>query len=61
MEGFAVLRAAALAGVRAIEIRGISNRCGDRANGGWNFAAGIAGLEKIAAVFFERCAAITQA
>lgn len=60
MEGFAVLRAAARAGVDAIEIRGISNRCGDRARSGWSFSAGISGLEKIAAVFFERCAAITR-
>ena len=59
MEGFAALRAAARAGVPAIEIRGISNRCGERARGGWNFVAGMDGLERIAAVFFERCAAMT--
>ena len=59
MEGFAVLRAAERAGVPAIELRGISNRCGDRARSGWDFAAGMNGLERIAAVFFERCAAIT--
>ena len=47
MEGFAVLRAAEIAGVRAIEIRGISNRVGDRAKSGWNFAAGVEGLERI--------------
>lgn len=58
MEGFAALRAAARAGVRAIEIRGISNRCGNRASSGWNFQAGMSGLERIAAVFFERYAAI---
>jgi futalosine hydrolase len=40
MEGFAVLRAAQAAGVPAIEIRGVSNVVGDRANNGWNFAAG---------------------
>jgi futalosine hydrolase len=40
MEGFAVLRAARVAGVPAIEIRGISNLVGDRASNGWNFAAG---------------------
>lgn len=59
MEGFAALRAAERAGVAAIEIRGISNRCGERARSGWDFAAGISGLERIAAVFFERCAAMT--
>jgi futalosine hydrolase len=40
MEGFAVLRAAAAAGVRALEIRGISNIVGDRATSGWDFRAG---------------------
>ena len=40
MEGFSVLRAAAQAGVPAVGIRGISNIVGDRANNGWDFAAG---------------------
>ncbi|MBV9439325.1 MAG: futalosine hydrolase [Candidatus Eremiobacteraeota bacterium] len=40
MEGFAVLRAAATAGVPAIEIRGVSNIVGDRATNGWDFRAG---------------------
>jgi futalosine hydrolase len=40
MEGFAVLRAAALARVPAIEIRGISNYVGERAASQWNFDAG---------------------
>ncbi|MFZ0030821.1 MAG: hypothetical protein WAK84_02990 [Candidatus Cybelea sp.] len=53
MEGFAALRAAALAGVPAIELRGISNRCGDRERSGWNFTAGLAGLERIVNAFFE--------
>jgi futalosine hydrolase len=53
MEGFAALRAAELARVPAIQLRGISNRCGDRATSGWNFAAGIGGLARIVAVFFE--------
>jgi futalosine hydrolase len=53
MEGFAALRAAALAGVPAIELRGISNRCGDRKRSGWSFAAGIAGLERVVNAFFE--------
>jgi futalosine hydrolase len=47
MEGFAVLRAAEIAGVRAIEVRGISNRVGDRHKSGWDFAAGVAGLERV--------------
>ena len=53
MEGFAVLRAAARAGVRAIELRGISNRCGDRASSNWDFAAGVSGLRRIMDAFFE--------
>jgi futalosine hydrolase len=53
MEGFAALRAAGLAGVPAIELRGISNRCGDRERSGWSFSAGIAGLERIVNAFFE--------
>jgi futalosine hydrolase len=40
MEGFSVLRAAALAGVPALEVRGISNYVGDRARSEWNFDAG---------------------
>jgi futalosine hydrolase len=53
MEGFAALRAAELTGVPAIQIRGISNRCGDRETSGWDFAAGLAGLRKIARALFE--------
>jgi futalosine hydrolase len=47
MEGFAVLRAAQLAGVPALELRGISNIVGDRETSEWNFNAGIAGLRQI--------------
>ena len=47
MEGFAVLRAAEIAGVPAIEVRGISNLVCDRARSGWNFEAGVAGTEKV--------------
>lgn len=47
MEGFAVLRAAEIAGVKAIQVRGISNRVGDRARSRWDFAAGAAGLERV--------------
>jgi futalosine hydrolase len=53
MEGFAALRAAELAGVPAIQVRGISNRCGARESSGWDFAAGIAGLERITFALFE--------
>jgi futalosine hydrolase len=47
MEGFAVLRAAQLASIPAIEVRGISNIVGDRASSGWDFGAGIAGLRGV--------------
>ena len=40
MEGFSVLRAATLAKIPALEVRGISNFVGDRAASQWNFAAG---------------------
>ncbi len=53
MEGFATLRAAQRSGVRAIELRGISNRCGARESSGWNFAAGMAGLARIVNALFD--------
>ncbi len=53
MEGFAALRAAQRAGVPAIEVRGISNRCGDREASGWDFAAGVAGLQRVLDALFE--------
>lgn len=40
MEGFAVMRAATLAGVAALEVRGISNYVGERARSAWDFEAG---------------------
>lgn len=53
MEGFAVLRAAERAAVPAVEVRGISNRCGDRAASGWDFAAGVAGLRDVLEALLE--------
>lgn len=47
MEGFAVLRSAEIAGVPAIEVRGISNIVCERARSRWDFAAGAAGAEKV--------------
>ncbi|PZR58946.1 MAG: futalosine hydrolase [Candidatus Meridianibacter frigidus] len=47
MEGFAVLRAAEMAGVAAIEVRGISNFVTDRAESKWNFDEGARGLEGV--------------
>lgn len=51
MEGFSVLRAAELAGVPALEVRGISNYVGERSERAWDFRAGaratVAALETI--------------
>jgi futalosine hydrolase len=47
MEGFAVLRAAQLAGVPAVEVRGISNVVGDRGKSAWDFEAGLRGLRRV--------------
>jgi futalosine hydrolase len=47
MEGFAVLRAAEIAGVPAIEVRGISNIVCERSRSRWDFAAGVSGGEKV--------------
>jgi futalosine hydrolase len=47
MEGFAVLRTAAIAGVPAIELRGISNYAGARARSEWSFAVGVHGLARV--------------
>jgi futalosine hydrolase len=52
MEGFAVMRAAELAGVHTVEVRGISNRVGEPARSGWDFAAGVAGLQHVLAALF---------
>jgi futalosine hydrolase len=53
MEGFAVLRACELAGVPALEVRGISNVVGPPATSGWDFRAGaratVAALEAVLA------------
>jgi futalosine hydrolase len=40
MEGFSVLRAAAVARVPALQIRGVSNYVGSRAHAEWDFTAG---------------------
>lgn len=47
MEGFAVLRAAEIAGVPAVEVRGISNVVCERSRSRWDFAAGVRGAERI--------------
>lgn len=47
MEGFAVLRSAEIAGVPAVEVRGISNYVCERSRSQWDFAAGAAGAQKV--------------
>lgn len=47
MEGFAVLRSAEIAGVAAVEVRGISNIVCERKNSRWDFAAGVRGAETV--------------
>jgi len=60
MEGFAALRTAQRAGVPAIEVRGISNRCGAQESSAWDFAAGIAGLARVSNALFELCNGIND-
>ena len=52
MEGFAVMRAAQLAGVHTVEVRGISNRVGEPARSGWDFGAGVTGLQHVLNALF---------
>jgi nucleoside phosphorylase len=44
MEGFAVLRACALAGVPALELRAISNEVEEPDRAKWDFAGALAAL-----------------
>ena len=53
MEGFAALRACERARVPAIQVRGVSNRVGDRTRSRWDFAAGLAGLTRVAEAVIE--------
>jgi nucleoside phosphorylase len=45
MEGFAVLRACAIAGVPALELRAISNRLGEPDRARWHFDDALAALD----------------
>jgi len=46
MEGFGVLRAAALAGVPAVEVRAISNEIGEDDRARWDLEGGLTALER---------------
>ena len=56
MEGFSVFRAAEVAGVPAIGVRGISNYIGDRAASGWDFVAGARAAAATLDLVFARLA-----
>ena len=56
MEGFAVLRCAAVAGVPAIELRGISNVVGPRESSGWDFEAGARAVSALLDRFLDATA-----
>ena len=47
MEGFGVLRAAALAGVPAVEVRAVSNAIGENDRSRWDLAGGLTALEGV--------------
>lgn len=53
MEGFSVLRSAAVAGIPALELRGISNIVGPRAQGGWDFDAGARAVTQLLDRFLD--------
>jgi nucleoside phosphorylase len=46
MEGFGVLRAAALAGVPAVEVRAVSNEIGEEDRARWDVRAALGALER---------------
>ncbi len=46
MEGFGVLRAAALAGAAAVEVRAVSNEIGEDDRARWDLDGGLAALER---------------
>ncbi len=61
MEGFGVLRAAALAGVPAVEIRSISNEIGDPDRSRWQIAAAIDALSRVTPALIAQISAALRA
>ncbi len=57
MEGFAVLRAAALAGVPAIEVRVIANAIEEADRAKWQFAEAFAAVRAITPALVQELAA----
>jgi futalosine hydrolase len=60
MEGFGVLRAAALAGVPAVEIRAISNELGDPDRGSWRIADAVAAISVVLPALVDELRAIVS-
>ena len=56
MEGFAVLRAAALAGVPAIEVRAVANEVEEPDRGRWHIDDALAALERATRVLLAELA-----
>jgi futalosine hydrolase len=60
MEGFGVLRAAALAGVPALEVRAISNEIGEPDRALWQIAEAIGSLSAATPALLEALAAAVR-
>jgi futalosine hydrolase len=58
MEGFGVLRAAALAGVPAVEVRAISNEIGEPDRGRWQIAQAIDALSRETPALIARISSV---
>jgi futalosine hydrolase len=61
MEGFGVLRAAALAGVPAVEVRAISNEIGEADRSAWRIEDALAALDRALPTLAEAVAAAVRA
>lgn len=61
MEGFGVLRAAALAGVPAVEIRAISNEIGDPDRRRWHVAEAIDALSRVMPGLIAKISSVVRA
>jgi len=60
MEGFGVLRAAALAGVPAVEIRAISNQIGDPDRGRWQITDAIDALSRLTPALIAQISSVVR-
>jgi nucleoside phosphorylase len=61
MEGFGVLRAAALAGVPAVELRAVSNEIGEQDRSRWRIADALAGLDEALPALVTAVASVVRA